>query len=437
MKTVGMGLVICAWVVGAAPCCEARSVSVEGIGISIRATDKSYRYKDDHLDTTSFDGGLIFPKNPVPAPVTNAMEYATHDFRPADEDPRTEDRIDRIKADAAGDLLIAMPSADASNHGWVRVTSESKPDFCLNHAARTGKLTRDTNSPYWFYKHSYDTPGDWLSLPTHSVDTRHPPFVFAMKGELYWENPPALDQANAVTIAVKRPLPVSTLANPNLIVMSNGDYLASITGARTHNGGTGLWRSADKGNTWTLIHDGFEVNRYSLFEHQGSIYLLGMNTSGPGETRIYKSRDNGATWTSSVFDGYGGQDAPSQVDIAYGRIWKSAYSGRGPGFFSAPIDADLMKESSWTLSVAKYGTFALPNGQKMKPGNELSLIKAKTGVLFSLGRDSIYRPEDGWKPGITTIQPDLNDLTKTTWDPTYAGPRLPGNENGKCTARYD
>jgi hypothetical protein len=54
-----------------------------------------------------------------------------------------------------------------------------------------------------------------------------------------------------------------------------------------------------------------------------------------------------------------------------------------------------------------------------------------------LGRDKVYRPEDGWKPGITTIQPDLNNLTHTKWDPNYAGPRLPGNQNGKCTALYD
>jgi len=418
-------------------CCAARRISVEGVGVSIRATDRAYRYKDDHLDTTSFSGGLIFPNQPVPAPATKAMEYATHDFRPKHQDPRTNDRITRVKADAAGDLLIAMPSPAALNHGWVRVTSAAKPDFCLNRATRRGSLTRDSRSAYWFYRHRYDTPARWLSLPSNSIATKKPPFVFALKGELYWTNPPAFTQANAVTIAVKRPLPVTTLANPNLIVLSNGDYLASISGAKTRRGGSAVWRSVDKGGHWTLVHDGFAVNRYSMFELHGSLYLLGMNTKGRGETRIYKSSDNGATWTTSVFAGYGGQDAPSQVDIAHERIWKSAYSGRGPGFFSAPVNANLMRESSWTLSVARYGTVALANGQKFRPGNEVSLIKTGSGVLYSLGRDSVYRPGDGWKPGITTIQPDLNDLTKTKWDPTYAGPRLPGNENGKCTARYD
>lgn len=417
--------------------CEARRVSLEGIGISIRAADQDYSYKDDHLDSTAFAGGLIFPKNPVPAPVTKAMEYATHDFRPAAQDPRTDDQIDRIRADVAGDLLIAMPSAAASNHGWVRVTLGFGPDFYLNYATRAGSLTRDTNSPYWFYKHSYLAPGDWVLLPTNSVATVHPPFVFAMKGELYWENPPAFTQANEVTIAVKRPLPISTLANPSLIVMRNGDYLAAVSGAVCTNGGASIWRSVDKGEHWSELSSGFDVNRYSLFELQGSIYLLGMNTRGAGATRIYKSSDNGATWTTSLFAGQGGQDAPSEVDIGNGRIWKAAYSGHGPGFYSAPTNANLMLESSWTLSAARFGTVTLANGQKFRPGNEGTLLKSKEGIFYNLGRDHVYRPGDGWKPGITTIQPDLNDLTKTTWDPSYAGPRLPGNENGKCTALYD
>lgn len=148
-----------------------------------------------------------------------------------------------------------------------------------------------------------------------------------MKGELYWENPPPFTQANAVTIAVKK-ASASALANPNLHVLSNGDYLASITHADTPGGGSAIWRSADKGGHWTLVRDGFEINRYSLSELQGSIYLMG-NIGNEKVTRIYKSSDNGVTWTSNTWKGNGGEDAPSQVEIANGRIWKSAYSGRG------------------------------------------------------------------------------------------------------------
>ena len=97
--------------------CDARRISIEGVGVSIRATDKIYRYKSDHLDTGSFDSGLIFPRSSIPSQVAG-MEYATCDFRPAQWDTRTSDRITRIKADAAGDLLVAMPSDAASGYGW-------------------------------------------------------------------------------------------------------------------------------------------------------------------------------------------------------------------------------------------------------------------------------------------------------------------------------
>lgn len=413
-----------------------RRVSLEGIGIQIRPVNDTYRYKSDHLDTDSWDYGLIFPMSAPPSQVVG-KEYAGIDWRPYSGDPRTNDVIKRFKANGSGDLLIAMPSSAAAGNGWTRLTAGSTPDFYLDNATREGVFTPDTNAPYWFYRLSYPTAEIWVSLPTNSVATDHSPFVFAATNELWWDNPPDL-MGNAVTIAQKWPGELNTtVANPNLMVMSNGNYLAMISGVVSTNGEASLWRSVNKGLNWTEVASGFQVNKYSFFELQGSIYLLGMDTSGAGETRIYKSRDNGATWTTSVFAGYGGQDAPSEVDIANGRVWKAAFSGVGPGFYSAPTNANLMLESSWTLSVAAYGTVTLANGQKFSPGDEVSLIKSKEGILYNLGRDQVYRPEDGWQDGITTLQPNLNDLTKTTWDPNYAGPRLPGNGNGKCTARYD
>jgi hypothetical protein len=427
--------------------CDARRISIEGIGVMIRATDKKYRYKSDHLDTASFNGGLIFPKSSIPSQV-KGMEYASHDFRPRSDDSRTNDHIKRIKADTAGDLLIAMPSPAARGDEWQRLTPGSAPNYYLDYATRRGTFTPDTHYPYWFYKRNYNTQNTWVSLPANSISTNLPPFVFASKGELYWINPPAL-MPNAVTIArIPENTSVTTLANPNLIIMPNGDYLASITHA-AGTSSTSIWKSVDRGLTWSLLKDGFSVNRYSLFQHRGSIYLLGMNTKGPGKTRIYKSSDNGATWTDSVFAGLGGEDAPSHVDIVNGRIWKAALTNavggraRGPGFFSAPVDADLMKESSWTLSApgatwgARFGeTYNLTNGQAFKPGNEGTLLKTRQGRLVNAGKSVIYRPEDGlWKDGIALIYADFDDITKTTFDADHAGPRLPGT-NTKYTVRY-
>ncbi len=415
---------------------EARRVSLEGVGIIIRPISKTYRYKSDHLDTDNWNLGLIFPRYSIPGQLSG-MEYATHDIRPASQDSRTTDRIDRIKADSAGDLLIAMPSDAASGNGWVRVNAGSNPDLYLDKIGRNTAASPDLNSPYWLYQRAYTTPGTWVLLPANSISTNHPPFVFGSNQELYWENPLPLGANGVVITRMPEGGGVTTLANPKLIVMPNGDYLASIKGA-AGTGSTSLWRSVDKGDTWTLVEDGFAINRDSLFEHQGSIYQLGWNTSGSGETRIYRSSNNGATWTSAVFAGHGGEDAPSHMDVVNGRIWKAASANGGAGFFSAPVDANLMLESSWTLSSPGSGgaNQTLANGQAFNSGNEGTLLTTKEGILVNATKDSIYRPEDGWKDGISMLQPDLNDLTKTTFDPNYAGPRLPG-AGSKYTVRYD
>ena len=321
-KTVETALQTGASLVFAMPA-TSRRITLEGVGIDIRAADKRYLRKADHLDTTSFGGGLIFPSR-IPAPITKNMEYATRDFRPLDQDPRA-DHIDRIKADAKGDILIAMPSAAANDKGWTRLSAGDKPDFTLDYANSKG-FKPDAKSPYWFYKHSYATPNVWLELPTNSAKTDYPPFVFAKKEELYWENPPEFTQGNVVVIAEKKPLPQTTVANPVLLVMPNGDYLASISGAVSPGGDTGLWRSTDKGKTWTLVHDDFKLNRHSMFHLNGNIYLIGLNTTKGGGTRIYKSSDNGKTWETNAWQGQGGDDAP----VAGRRgSWSRVESGMG------------------------------------------------------------------------------------------------------------
>ncbi len=425
---------------------DARRVSLEGIGISIRYTDQTYRYKSDHLDSDSWDLGRIFPKSSIPSQVSgNNWEYATHDFRPASDDSRINDRIQRIKADAAGDLLIAMPSAAASGDGWVRLNPGVNPDYYLDKIGRNTGASPDLNSPYWFYKLPYPAPGVWVALPVNSLSTPRPPFVFARKRELYWENPPQL-MAHASIIATKNEGGGNTtVANPNLLIRPNGDYLASISGA---SGATGVWKSTDRGVTWTYLASNLSVNRTSIFEHQGAIYLIGWNTSGGG-TRIYKSADNGISWTSSVFAGGGGGDAPSHVDVVNGRIWKAATVtspfGTAPGLMSAPVNADLMVESNWSYSApgatwgAKLGTYTLANGQKATVIDEPegTLLTTKEGRVVNATKSDIYRPADGITAnGIAMISADRGDVNKTAIDPDYAGPRLPGS-GSKYTVRYD
>lgn len=70
------------------------------------------------------------------------------------------------------------------------------------------------------------------------------------------------------------------------------------------------------------------------------------------------------------------------------------------------------------------------------PGSGL-LLKTKEGLLFNVGKSSVFRPGTGSANGIVTLQPDLKDLTKVTWDPDCAGPLPPDTSNGKFTVQYD
>ena len=65
---------------------------------------------------------------------------------------------------------------------------------------------------------------------------------------------------------------------------------------------------------------------------------------------IYRSNDDGKTFDSSTPLWFDAGDAPANVVVTQGRIWKAVTSHRDPTFASAPIDADLMDADSWTIA---------------------------------------------------------------------------------------
>jgi hypothetical protein len=69
---------------------------------------------------------------------------------------------------------------------------------------------------------------------------------------------------------------------------------------------------------------------------------------------IYGSYDGGKTWEDPTDLPWDAGDAPSNVVVSGGRIWKAVPGSGNDGraFLSAPEDADLLKASSWTLSAA-------------------------------------------------------------------------------------
>jgi len=160
--------------------------------------------------------------------------------------------------------------------------------------------------------------------------------------------------------------------SPSILVLSNGDYLAShdFFGPKAiENGGLGTTRifvSKDKGKHW-MLRSTIQGQFWStLFQHKGFIYILGTR-GGVNDCVIRRSNDMGQTWTEPKNSetglllpkngNMGYHCAPMPVTIHAGRIWRAfEYTpDKGWGQFeslmlSADTSADLLNAKNWTSS---------------------------------------------------------------------------------------
>ncbi len=157
------------------------------------------------------------------------------------------------------------------------------------------------------------------------------------------------------------------LGSPSLAVLPNGYYIAShdYFGPQTKEDHTAIFRSKDAGKTWEELTV-FRGQYWStIFVHKKALYILGTSTHH-GSVVIRRSTDGGFTWTIPK-DGNTGllvkkgqyHCAPVPVVVHNGRIWRAMedrYPPEGWGsnlrsfVMSAPVDSDLLKANSWTLS---------------------------------------------------------------------------------------
>ena len=121
-------------------------------------------------------------------------------------------------------------------------------------------------------------------------------------------------------------------SDPEIVVLPNGDYVAShaLAGRDSNSGTSGttsLFRSSDKGATWSSLGSLSNMLRGSLFVSGSALYLIGANKDTAGNnTQIRKSLDNGSTWTTptgtttGLFSSVGGPGTPTNPVVYGGRI---------------------------------------------------------------------------------------------------------------------
>jgi hypothetical protein len=159
--------------------------------------------------------------------------------------------------------------------------------------------------------------------------------------------------------------------SPSIVVLPGGDYLisfnlfgASLEPPASASGTTLIFRSADKGASWTEIPSSpvMDMKRGSLFVHEGEVYLWGYQ-SDDGPPRIMKSVDGGLTWSAPVQlapDPRGGTPMNPvfhRNENGLLRLWL-AMGGRR--MMSARADRDLLDPANWAPVGSSAGLAELP-----------------------------------------------------------------------------
>jgi hypothetical protein len=239
------------------------------------------------------------------------------------------------------------------------------------------------------------------------------------------------------------------IGSPSLAVLGNGDYLAThdLFGPKSteHTSAvTRVFRSTDRGRTWSHVTDIDGAFWSTVFTHQGHVYLLG-TTKHHGHAVIRRSTDGGKTWTMPRDRDSGllleGQYhcAPVPVVVHCGRLWRGmedAAGGKEWGkryralMLSAPADADLLKADSWTRSnLLERDPQWL--GGKFNAWLEGNAVVAPDGGLVDVLRVDL-RP-GGETAAVVRVSADGKDAT---FDPRTGFIRFPGGAT-KFTIRRD
>ena len=152
---------------------------------------------------------------------------------------------------------------------------------------------------------------------------------------------------------------IAIVIDPAIAIMPDGTYIIAhcIAGKNIDpaNTPTQVFRSTDKGKTWTLLTTMPRLQGASFFTHNGVAYCFGtgyLKNTGKPWFVIRKSTDNGRTWTpgpTATTDAGaiapGTTATPSIPVIHDNRVW-IATSRRA---VSADLTQDLMTPAAWKI----------------------------------------------------------------------------------------
>lgn len=298
---------------------------------------------------------------------------------------------------------------------------------------------------YYLYSAEYTTPGKWMEIPGPLTNGLTAPTIVI--GEHLKVAHPL--RVPGVVITKSQDIKNIYITNPSIVILPDGQYLASCSGAlrsKGDKGGTSFFISADKGKTWKVQSGNSVVMTFcNLFVHKGVLYLMGTN-KGYQDVVISKSTDNGKTWTKPetasnglLLTGGYYHSAPVPVVVSDGRIWRAmencetdAGKNKRALVMSAPVDADLLNAASWT--VTNELTFKVPErwteNHDFKQWLEGNVVIDRNGKVVNVLR--VDELKEGGFAAITHV----SGISGLSYNPENDLIRFPGGGK-KFSIRFD
>jgi len=236
------------------------------------------------------------------------------------------------------------------------------------------------------------------------------------------------------------------IGSAGIAVLSNGVYLAKHdefgpTSTEHTSAITRVFRSTDRGQTWSPLSTIDGLFWSNIFEHRGNVYMIGTHHHN-GPLVVYKSTDGGTTWSTPRDDKSGlirpgkWHTAPVPVVVHDGRLWRAMEDGDGPDCWgpmyrphvlSIPVTGDLLDASQWTITntIERDGGWLGGTFWCVLEGNA---VLDRAGVIRNMLRSNL---DD--TAAVATVSRDGQSLAI---DPTFDRASLPGSSK-KLLIRWD